>query len=77
MELELRKLAAEVTEAKRQSSKAIRKTESLEKDVKQVKVLVEELRREPPRAAEGEEAKFGASGDVDARPQVCSIYYAW
>lgn len=71
--VEQRKLGADVAELKRTVTKSQKKMDSIEKDVRQVKGWVEELRRQPP-PREGEhfvaQATPGASGDVELRPQV-------
>lgn len=73
--LEQRKLGRDVADLKITVTTSQKRMDSIEKDVRQVKGLVEELRREPPMR-EGEHflatAKPGASGDAELRPQVCS-----
>ena len=80
MELELRRAVGEIADVKKAVSKSSRKAESLEKEVRQIKALVEDIRSEQTGsrlvADSGEElfsgtaAKPLASGDVQLRPQV-------
>lgn len=80
IELELRRYVAEIADVKKAVSKSSRKVESLEKEVRQIKALVEDIRSEQTGsrlvADSGEEllpgtaAKPLASGDVQLRSQV-------
>ena len=74
--VEQRKLGADVAEMKRTITKSQKRVDSIEKDMRQVKGWVEELRRLTP-PTEGERfvaaAKPGASGDVELRPQVAAL----
>ena len=80
MELELRRSVAEIADVKKAVSKSSRKVESLEKEVRQIKALVEDIRSEQTSsqlvADSGEEVFLGTaaetliSGDVQLRSQV-------
>ena len=82
MELELRKTVAEIADVKKVVSKSSRKVDSLEKEVRQMKALVEDISSEQTLSGSrlvgdsGEELLTGtaakplASGDVQLRPQV-------
>ena len=76
MELELRKTVAEMADMKKAHAKSSRKVESLEREVKLIKTLVEDIHSEQLQmgsrmtADSGEEPKPLASGGVDLRPQV-------
>ena len=76
MELELRKTVVEMADMKKALGKSSRKVESLEREVKQIRTLVEDIHSEQLQmgsrtvAESGEGPKPLASGDVDLRPQV-------
>ena len=80
IDLELRKTVTEVADMKKALTKSSRKVESLEKEVKLIKTLVEDIHSEQLQMGSrttmdsGEEAKPLASGGVDLRPQVrCEV----
>ena len=79
IDLELRKTVAEVADMKKALTKSSRKVESLERGIKQIEKLMEDIRGEQLAswsvADSGEEfppsaTKPLACGDVDLRPQV-------
>ena len=76
MELELRKTVVEMADMKKALGKSSRKVESLEREVKQIRTLVEDIHSEQlqmgshPVADSGEGPKPFTSGDVGLRPQV-------
>ena len=76
IDLELRKTVAEIADMKKALTKSSRKVESLEREVKLIKTLVEDIHSEQLQmgsrttADSGEGAKPLASGGVDLRPQV-------
>jgi len=80
MDLELRRAVGEIADVKKVVSKSLRKVESLEKEVRQIKALVEDIRSEQTGsrlvADSGEELFLGtaakplASWDVQLRSQV-------
>ena len=77
MSLELERAVAEIADMKKVVSKSSQKVESLEKEVRQIRALMEEIRSEQTGSqlvADSEEELLAAkpltSGDVQLRSQV-------
>ena len=74
IQVELKQLSADVTEIKKTSSRALRKTESLEKEMQRMKAILDDLQGSRVGTSESGGAKPMASGDVELRPQVrCAL----
>ena len=69
-EREIKVLKSETTESKKQSNKALKKVESLEREIKQIRALLD---GKEPGSGASIKSRLSSTEDGDLRQQVSSI----